>query len=288
MSIDNVINNFVKALETKGRSPSTVVAYRKDLDQLKEYLNKSNIDINDARNVDLEGFVNTLIEDEAYTLKTVSRKINTIKTFYKFLVENKSIAENYAESIEHPDFENRKSRILIMIEYKALRDTARYSLRLYTIVELLLQTGMRIGELSRLTLKDINLNKNTISISEYASNPSRTIEVNEVALECLKEWISKRPKVMNDKGFLFPTKTGKPLLVRNIRTSINRSFKKVGIKDATVNDIRNTFIHFQLQSGVRIERVAEYVGHQRLSSTEKYLELLNEPYKARTIKIFTL
>jgi integrase/recombinase XerC/integrase/recombinase XerD len=65
-------------------------------------------------------------------------------------------------------------------------------------------------------------------------------------------------------------------LVRNIRSSINRAFQKAGIEDAKVNDLRNTFIVQQLEAGVPLEVVSRIVGHKRISTTEKYLQMVNK------------
>lgn len=287
MSTDKVKKGFLESLESKNRSASTIIAYRKDLEQLEKFLDIKKINLISAKTEDLEEFISSLMIDDKYSLKTISRKINTMKTLYKYMVEAKHIKENIALPIEHPDFESKLPRVLTSIEYMALRDNARTSLRLYTIIEILLQTGLRIGELSRMTVKDVNLKSKKLTISEFSSSTMRIIELNDVAFECIKYWISKRPVVVNDKGFLFPTKTGQPLLVRNIRTAVNRGFLKVGIV-ATVNDLRNTFIFKQLELGVRIEKVADYVGHQRISSTEKYLQLLKKSYKPRLNKIQSL
>jgi site-specific recombinase XerD len=233
-------------------------------------------------------FIQHLIRNENYSLKTVSRKINTLKTLFKFLFENKHTKLNHAEVIQHPDFETKQPRILAALEYKALRDTVRGNLRLHTMIEILLQTGIRIGELSRMKITDLSKGFRTLKIESYASNPERKIELNEAAVKAIEKWLAHRPSVRNDQGYVFPTKSGRSVIIRNIRTSINRSFKKVGIKNATVNDIRNTFVVFQLENGVRIEKVAHAVGHQRLSSTEKYTELLEKPYTAKLQKIQVL
>jgi site-specific recombinase XerD len=65
------------------------------------------------------------------------------------------------------------------------------------------------------------------------------------------------------------------LLIRNIRTSVDRYFRKAGLKGVKVNDLRHTFIAHQLKSGVQPEVVHKHVGHKRLSSTQKYLEHLD-------------
>ena len=92
-----------------------------------------------------------------------------------------------------------------------------------------------------------------------------------------------RPETEDDTVFV--TKNGRPLLVRNIRTAIDKSFEKAGIKNAKVNDLRNTFIAHHLANGVGLPTVSKLVGHKRLSTTEKYLNILKPIGKEeRTLK----
>jgi len=70
-------------------------------------------------------------------------------------------------------------------------------------------------------------------------------------------------------------------LIRNIRTIVNRYFKEAGIKDATVNDLRHTFIAHQLANGASVVVIQKLVGHKRLSTTEKYLNLINQSPEAK-------
>jgi integrase/recombinase XerC/integrase/recombinase XerD len=66
------------------------------------------------------------------------------------------------------------------------------------------------------------------------------------------------------------------MLIRNIRQVIDRCFADVGIENATVNDLRNTFIAHQLTNGAGLEYIARIVGHKRLSSTERFLNLVRQ------------
>ncbi|MCA9383729.1 tyrosine-type recombinase/integrase [Candidatus Dojkabacteria bacterium] len=292
MDIDNLVNQFTNHLENKGRSQSTIVAYRKDIEQLLEHINEldSTLDLEGVKHEHLNSFVDNLKDSGQYTLKTVSRKINSLKTFFKYLKSQKLIVNDHSKDIKHPELLPQLPRVLSPLEYRALRDVARNNLRLYTMVELLLQTGIRIGELSRMKRDHVNIEHQEphIYVEEYSSNPERIVHLNEIAHESLDRYLFKFSPPEKDKGYLFTTKTGNPVLIRNIRTAINRAFKKAGIKNATVNDIRNTFIVFQLEQGLDIELLAELAGHQKATTTERYLQLLENPPAKRTNKIKAL
>jgi site-specific recombinase XerD len=283
MDYQNLQTQFIKFLEIKARSSSTIIAYKKDISQFFNYLSQLPADQQPKRAGELttdllQTYVDNLKNGETFTLKTVSRKINSLKTFFKFLMYENKIGINPAAQVHHPKTQPVTPRILTSFEYRAIRDVARGNLRHYTMIELLLQTGMRIGELSRLKRSDLFLGlegKNYINIDGFSTLASRKIELNQLALMAIQDFLNKTPEVANtNSGYFFYTKTGKPVLIRNIRTALNRIFIKGGIKNATVNDLRNTFIVYQLQNGLKIEKLAQVVGHRKVSTTERYLSFL--------------
>ena len=82
------------------------------------------------------------------------------------------------------------------------------------------------------------------------------------------------------------SKNGKPLAVRNIRAAIDRYMQRAEIPDYSVNDLRTTFIVQNLKAGVDLVLLSQVVGHKRLSTTERYLELadVEEPGKRRYLE----
>ena len=267
---------FIDDLKAKGRAESTVIAYAKDIEQLLNFLSKEGLSsLEDVTTETLEKYKQSL-QDNNYTPKSVSRKINSTRTFFKHLFETGFLKDNPSEKLAHPKFKTKPPRILTEMEYRALRDVSRVDVRLYSIVEILLQTGIRIGELASLTLDDVRKSKNGridfLYIKAVGSHPARKVPLNKSAKKALDEYIEVRPETEDDTIFI--TKNGRPLLIRNIRTAIDKAFEKAGIKNAKVNDLRNTFIAHHLANGISLVTVSKLVGHKRLSTTEKYLNLV--------------
>jgi len=235
------------------------------------------ITLDGANGDDLVSFIKGLTESGKFTPKTVSRKINSIKTFYQYLIDQKVISDNPATTVKHPQLTKQQPRILSSMEYRALRDCARSNRRMFAIVEILIQTGMRIGELARLNRSDVATGdgKTIIHLNGFESYPPRDIELNEAAARAIQEYMGQTPPPQTG-DVLFYTKTGRPLLIRNIRSAIDKIFKSAEVKKATVNDIRNTFIVYQLRSGLKIKELADYVGHQKTITTQRYLELVTK------------
>ncbi len=273
ISLKDAHQQFIGHLKGRSRASATILAYGKDIDQLVKFLEGlGKNEPNQVTTEDLQAFMDKLAK-ENYTPKSISRKTNSTKTFFKFLKSSGITNEDPATGLEHPKFENKPPRILSKLEYRALRDAARADIRMLAVIELLLQTGIRIGELSKLRVEDVNLTESaTLHVPPFEGANERIIPLNKPAAEAVGKYLEIRPKTQSHS--LFITKTGKPLLIRNIRTAIDRYFRIAGIKGAKVNDLRHTWVAHQLQSGTSLLVVSKLAGHKRLSTTERYLQFL--------------
>lgn len=282
ISLNNSLNMFVDALSQKGKSTNTIVAYKGDINQLISYLESKKYQyINQVLEADIDSFKTNLTEN-GYTAKSISRKLNSIKNFFSFLKNENIIDIDPSAEVKHPKYENDLPKILKPVEYRSLRDACRNDSRATAIVELMLQAGLRIKEIENLKLD--NVKDNDILIESYESHPVRSVPLNNSAKTALQKYLSDGRYPTRSKN-VFVTKTGKTLLARNIRSLLNRFFIKADIKGIKVNDLRNTFIVFQLKSGVPIDVVSQVVGHKRISTTEKYLELIDNKEESRGIKL---
>ena len=164
------------------------------------------------------------------------------------------------------------------LEYRALRDAAKSDTRIYSVIELFLQTGIRISEVANLRLTDVK--SESLFIRPFEGRPEREIPLNKPAKTALQSYLDIRGQTQNDHVFI--TKTGRQLLVRNIRNSIDRYFKIAGITYAKVNDLRHTWIAHHLQNGTSLLLVSKIAGHKRLSTTERYLDLVKDQKEEKT------
>lgn len=264
---------FLGHLKEKGRAHATILAYGKDIDQLIIFLEKElqKNYLHEVVKEDLEGFLGKLAKN-GYTSKSISRKINSLKTFFGFSIANQYLTVNPALPISHPKYDVKPPRILSPLEYRALRDVCRGDARISAIVEILLQTGLRIGELANLRTEDVR--EKSLFIKAFEGHSAREIPLNKAAKTALKNYLDIRPESKTD--YIFITKNGKQLLIRNIRTAIDRYFRLAGIENTKVNDLRHTFIAHHLKNGVSLIVLSKLVGHKRISTTEHYLEFVKE------------
>lgn len=263
-------SQFKDFLKEKGHSTSTIVAYGKDIEQLVDFMSElQKHEVTEVTHEDLEAFL-AKMQKEGYTPKSISRKINSTRTFYRFLKVNEYVTDDPSLLVAHPKYQLAPPRILTPTEYRALRDAARNDARMSAIIELLLQTGIRIGELTSLKLSDIQ--KDSLHVPSIEKHAERIVPLNKRAQEALSRYLEIRPKVEEDHVFI--TKSGKPFLIRNIRTSVERYFRLAEIKNAKVNDLRHTFVAHHLKHGASIVLLSRILGHKRISTTERYLEFV--------------
>jgi len=247
IKLDLAHKNFVKNLEEQGRSKSTVIAYTKDIEQLTEHLFKKGINfVEDIETAHLEEFMAKLAS-QSYTAKSISRKTNSTKTFFRFLKDNNQLDKNVAEQLRHPKVEIKAPRILSKLEY--------------------------LSELAQIKIADLAFKEPaSLSIQKVDNHPARAIPLNNAAAEAIGDYLTIRPEM--NREHLFITKTGKPLLIRNIRATIDRFFKSAGIESARVNDLRHTFVAHHLAQGTNLLTVSKIAGHKRVSTTERYLQYI--------------
>ena len=223
---------------------------------------------------DLQNFMKHFL-DKGLTPKTVSRKTNSTKTFFSYLTDKGIITENISEYLKHPKVKTLAPRILSQMEYRALRDVARDDPRTYLLLEVFLQTGLSISEVSGMELDHLHLDIENpyVYVPARNSKEERNVPLNEAIAKLLKDYLVNERSSIDGK-YVFVTRTGNALLVRNIRATVNRYFLKAGVENATVNDLRHTFVAHNLMNGVSISYISKVVGHKRVSTTERYLEFV--------------
>jgi len=276
IKLNEAHTKFIKHLGSEGKSSSTLIAYSKDIEQLINFLEKEGVSgVSDVELTHLENFMKKLAKEE-YTPKSISRKTNATKTFFKFLHNTEIIALNTAEFLKHPKIATKEPRILSKLEYRALRDAAKDDLRSYAMIEVLLQTGVTISELADIRLEDIEFTDGTgkLTVKKKNNRETRVIPLNRAVVDSIRKYIDEERVKIENAAHLFITKTGNSLLVRNIRSTINRYFNLAGVENAKVNDLRHTFVAHHLSMGVNLLHLSKIAGHKRVSTTERYLQYI--------------
>jgi integrase/recombinase XerD len=276
IKLDVAHKKFIDHLKERERSDSTLIAYGKDISQLLEHIAKKGVELVDEITLEhLESFMDNLAKNQ-YTPKSISRKTNSTKTFFKFLKSLGHVTEDVAELLKHPKVDVKPPRILSKTEYMALRAASRDDTRTFAVIEVLLQTGLTISELAGIELTHMNLETLSLHIPRRNAKEARTVPLNKAVVEAVKSYVDDARPDYKESKHLFITKTGNPLLVRNIRSTIDRFFRVAGVENAKVNDLRHTFAAHHIKQGVNIAYVSKILGHKRVSTTERYLNYVKK------------
>ncbi|MFZ2663954.1 MAG: tyrosine-type recombinase/integrase [Patescibacteria group bacterium] len=279
--LQTVHKKFIEELKSEGKSEATLVAYNKDIEQIVTSLAKEGVEnVEDMKIEHLESFMKSLA-DQNYTPKSISRKTNAARTFIKYLTKEGSLKEDISTQLKHPKLETKAPRILTKLEYRALRDAAKDDNRSYAMIEVLLQAGITISELAGMKLEDLDIKGETGSlfIARKNNREERIVPFNKAVIEAINKYVNSS-RVKSDKSTnVFITKSGRPLLIRNIRSTIDRFFRLAGVENAKVNDLRHTFVAHHIRNGVNLTYLAKVAGHKRVSTTERYLDYVEKPEK---------
>ena len=280
--LDRALKEFeLVFMPSRNWAQKTRINYRNDVAELITFLEKQGkADPNRVHLQDLEAYMAEL-DRRGHAGTTRRRKSSSIKSFFGFLRQYGHITNNVAERLTLPAREHKEPRVLTTREYQALPRACSHDTRDAAIIELLLQTGIRLSELARLTLDDIDLPSrisrnpaNTGSLFVHGKGrKERTITLDYKACKALKAWLKVRPNV--DSSRLFVSKFLEPMSPRAYEYVVKKYLKEAGIKGASVHTLRHTFATHHVAKGTSLRTVQEALGHADLKTTS-YVQLARE------------
>jgi site-specific recombinase XerD len=215
---------------------------------------------------------------------TRRRKTYACKSLFAFLHRSEVIPYNPAERMVPPRAEQKEPRVLSKAEYQGLLRACSHHPRDAAILELLLQTGIRLSEVVRLRLGDVALPGRITREAETVGRlhilgkgrKTRWIPLNYKACRALKTWLDLRP-IASD--VLFTTKFGQPIGPRGIQRLVRKHMSEAGITRACVHTLRHTFATHHVAQGTSLRTVQEVLGHASLKTTSIYVQLAQEAIK---------
>jgi DNA adenine methylase len=183
--------------------------------------------------------------------------VSALRSFFRFLNETGARAGDPADELVPPEVEERRVRYLTEDEYQRLRYAARHDPRDAAMIELLLQTGMRLSDLAGLRLGDLTLAPQSACTARVGSGRHRRIvRLTTKACEALRGYLSVRPADAGD-DLVFQTKFHRGIGARAIEDVVNKYLRAAGIEDASVHDLRHTYAVHSLKRGVELEVVRD-------------------------------
>ena len=186
------VANFLEVQVAEcGAAPNTIAAYTKDLALLDDFLTQRNIDLIFAKNQDLRDYL-TWIKDQGYSIRTQSRRMSSMREFYRFLFSENIIKKNPTDYLDAPKTQKSLPKYLSEQEILDLIQNApKINRRMQPLLEVLYASGMRVSELVSLPLTAITREKKRIYVIGKGSK-ERIVPLNDEACEALDTWLTVR------------------------------------------------------------------------------------------------
>ncbi|MCE1164184.1 MAG: tyrosine recombinase XerC [Bacteroidetes bacterium] len=301
--IFSLIDGFLEYINyARNYSKNTVASYRNDLEQFAEFLimteygkkvspEKAEIDISSVDLPLLKSFVADLFEKQKLDIKkarkfsnrSISRKISTLKSFFKYLYRKKIVSSNPASALAFPKMQKKLPSYIAASDMTKLLDRigdGELNFIDKAIFELFYGTGIRLSELINLKTVDIDFYKNTVRVLGKGSK-TRIVPFGSKALEALKNYMQIRDILnFNKSDYFFLNKNGKKLYPMEVSRMVKKNLSKVtDVKKKSPHVLRHSFATHLLDAGADIRAVKDLLGHENLSTTQVYTHVSPEKLK---------
>jgi site-specific recombinase XerD len=274
LTLEQALADFLNALAGKNRSVATSRAYQTDIHQFITWLHENNIVVVSPAQVERADITEYLATLGARRLSGVSRarKMAALREYFRYLVDHQVIAKSPLSGIETPKREKNGRTALSRDEYTAILSLAGTSSRDYAILQVFLQTGLRVSELVALQLDDIDLTQRVLYVRSGKGMVARTIELERKVTQAIKNYLGIRPTAAYDRLFL--NYQHEPISERGVRKLVAKYLHQAGIKKkASCHSLRHAFATAKAQQGISAYRLKEWLGHQSLETTQIYIHL---------------
>ena len=279
-------NNFLKYIEFEKRySKHTLISYNTDLTQFLNFLH-TEYEISDVSEIShqiIRSWISSML-DSGISSRSVNRKITTLKSFYKYLMQEDAVTENPTQKIISPKNakklpvfveKSKMDELLSEIEFPDTFEGERDKL----IIDVFYMTGMRLSELLGVKKEDIDFSKSSIKVLGKR-NKERIIPLSINLLNQLKKFSEKH----TINFYFFVNFEGKKLSAKNIYNIVNKYLGMVSsLEKKSPHILRHTFATHMLNNGADINAIKEILGHANLSATQVYthntIEKLKTIYK---------
>jgi integrase/recombinase XerC len=285
------LNQFLQHLKyERNVSPHTLRNYTSDLDQFKEYLFKiekrSDIPVKEIDRLTIREWMAGLHNDHKKT--SIARKLASLRTFFQFLVREGVLETNPAKLVATPRIERKLPNHLSMEDAVRFIETPDTNTDLgrrdRAIIEFLYATGIRVGELVNIDLKDIDFREKLVRVTGKRKK-QRIVPFGEPALQALMHYLEEtRPVFLNncppaerDNTAVFLNYQGTRITTRSVGRMIDKYIKQCAdIHNISPHSLRHSFATHLLDSGADLRDIQELLGHARLSTTQIYTQVSME------------
>ncbi|MEO0068126.1 MAG: tyrosine recombinase XerC [candidate division WOR-3 bacterium] len=275
----SALNDFLAYLKKERKfSPHTVRSYMIDLCQFFDFCSdrlKSKPLVAIERK-DIRDFIGAVMR-YGYTRKSTARKLSSLRSFFRYLVETGTLPSNPVLGIKGPSLEKKLPPLLTQFQVaQALTppDDSPASLRAAAILETIYGSGLRASELVGLNRSDIDFEQETIRVRGKGGK-ERILPLGRKEKEALQRYLPVRPDPSAEA--VFQNKDGKRLTSRSVQKIVASALSRIaGVTATNPHSLRHAFATHLLERGADLRAVQELLGHSSLSSTQIYTHLTVE------------
>lgn len=269
-------------------SDNTVRAYSGDLQSYLDWVKRRQVDPFHVTHAELRGYLAEMSRAR-YSTATMNRRLSSVRDLYRWLVEEGVTTEDAAAAIVSPKraktlprtlTEDEAERLLEACDGREARDV-----RDRAFLELLYATGARISEVSKLDVRDVDLNQEQVRL-EGKGSKTRIVPIYDLAAERVRSYALEARPGLAAKGntreeALFLSTRGNRMSADALRTVFERRAVAAGIdRRVTPHAMRHTFATELLSGGADLRSVQTLLGHADLSTTQIYTHLTIDRMKA--------
>jgi site-specific recombinase XerD len=239
--------------------------YKRDLLDFHTFIKKhfgNNFDIKNLIAINLDTFRQWIIKQGKSTA-AVNRKLTAVHGYWIWLRDNKQVnGDPFLQLMRSSQYRNKSARHLSIEEINALLDCDEHDLRSKMILELFYATGIRIGELVALTIEDIDLENQLLTIPRSTRFKERLVPFNKLLCSYIQEYIALHNLMLENT--LLQSKQGERLSEREIFRLVQEAGNRVGINDLSPSIIRNSFIHHMKDKGAYPALLRDLTGQRNV------------------------
>lgn len=281
-NVEELLTRFEEHLARSALASTTIVNYLADLRTFARW----HADVKGAASSllrltpdDIREYRRHMQTNEGWTPATINRRLQAVRKFYSFAMETGLTESNPASGVQLvPRPGPNRPRTLAPGEVSSLLQAiqaGRPSLvkRDHAIVQLLLQTGIKLGELTSLRLSDIRLRGNgegVLLVGGGNGNNCRRVPLNSLACAALRDYLRVRPPSTSTEN-LFLSQDGNCISKRTVQRLIRAYTQAAGLEDVSAHVLRHTFAVSTLANTDDLALVSRLLGHRCMETTTKYL-----------------
>lgn len=292
------LQGYADHLAGRNLSPHTIDAYLRDVGGFLEYLGRADVPVASAGYPWVRRYL-AFLQTQGISKRTCCRKISALRSFFRYLAREGRLIGNPADMAAYPKLEKRLPRVLstraIEDLMSAVAPRGVEGLRDRAIIEVLYATGVRVSELSGMTLDSLRLADGEVLVFGKGGR-QRLVPLHKTAQAVLLEYLEKGRPHLAARGQvrLRPDSAQSPVSNRlwlnargggltrgGIRVILDRAVRLAGVaQGVSPHTFRHTFATHLLEGGADLRAVQELLGHVDLSSTQVYTHLSKSGLRA--------